>query len=96
MKGDDFRSKTLVKYERNQIKNYGNNLIILRFAGLYETISERNFANYLHRNNAANIIKFFIENEFYSNNTRYLIVLRIEMINRVIFQIEIEEFRFYF
>ena len=61
---DDFRSKTLVNYENNQIKNYGKNLIILRFAGLYQAVSERKFANYLHRNNAANIIKFFIDNEF--------------------------------
>ena len=63
---DDFRSKTLVDYENNQIKYYGKNLIILRFAGLYQTVSERKFVNYLHRNNAANIIKFFIENEFNS------------------------------
>ena len=63
---DDFRSKTLVNYENNQIKYYGKNLIILRFAGLYQTVSERKFVNYLHRNNAANIIKFFIENEFNS------------------------------
>ena len=63
---DDFRSKTLVKYENNQIKYYGKNLIILRFAGLYQTVSERKFVNYLHRNTAANIIKFFIENEFNS------------------------------
>ena len=63
---DDFRSKTLVKYENNQIKNYGKNLIILRFAGLYQTVSKRKFANYLHRGNAANIIKFFIDNEFNS------------------------------
>ncbi len=63
---DDFRSKILVKYENNQIKYYGKNLIILRFAGLYQTVSERKFVNYLHRNNAANIIKFFIENEFNS------------------------------
>jgi len=63
---NDFRSKTLVNYENNQIKYYGKNLIILRFAGLYQTVSERKFANYLHRNNAANIIKFFIDNEFNS------------------------------
>ena len=62
LREDDFRSKTLVKYENNQIKNFGKNLIILRFAGLYQTVSERKSANYLHRNNAANIIKFFIEN----------------------------------
>ena len=63
---DDFRSKTLVNFENNKIKYYGKNLIILRFAGLYQTVSERKFVNYLHRNNAANIIKFFIENEFNS------------------------------
>ena len=63
---DDFRSKTLVNYENNQIKNYGKNLIILRFAGLYQSISERKFVNYLHRNNAANIIKFFMDNELNS------------------------------
>ena len=63
---EDFRSKTLVNYENNQIKNYGKNLIILRFAGLYQSISERKFVNYLHRNNAANIIKFFMDNEFNS------------------------------
>ena len=63
---DDFRSKTLVNFENNQIKYYGKNLIILRFAGLYQTVSERKFVNYLHRNNAAKIIKFFIENEFNS------------------------------
>ena len=66
LKIDDFRSKILVKYENNQIKNFGKNLIILRFAGLYQSISERKFVNYLHRNNAANIIKFFIDNEFNS------------------------------
>ena len=67
LKEDDFRSKTLINYERNQIKNYGSNLIILRFAGLYESISQRNFVNHLHRNNAAKIIQFFIKDEFYSN-----------------------------
>ena len=63
---DDFRSKTLVNYENNQIRNYGRNLIILRFAGLYKSISEKKFVNHLHRNNAANIIKFFIDIEFNS------------------------------
>ena len=63
-KEDDFRTKTLINYEKNQIKNYVSDLIILRFSGLYESISQRNFVNHLHRNNAAKIIKFFIENEF--------------------------------
>ena len=54
-------------WERNQINNYGSNLIILRFAGLYDSISQRNFVNHLHRNNAAKVIQFFIKDEFYSN-----------------------------
>lgn len=64
LKEDDFRTKALINYEKNQIKNYGSDLIILRFSGLYESIPQRNFVNHLHRNNAAKIIKFFIENEF--------------------------------
>jgi len=67
LKEDDFRSKALINYEKNQIKNYGSDLIILRFAGLYESISQRNFVNHLHRNNAAKVIQFFIENEFNSD-----------------------------
>ena len=49
-------------YEQNQTKRYRNKLILLRFSGLYviEPISK----NHLHRQNAAKIIKFFIENDF--------------------------------
>ncbi len=50
------------QYEQNQIRRYGNKLILLRFSGLYSSgpISK----NHLHRENAAKIIKFFIENDF--------------------------------
>ena len=49
-------------YEQNQIKRYRNKLILLRFSGLYT--SEPISKNHLHRDNAAKIIKFFIENDF--------------------------------
>ncbi len=63
---DDFRCKSLINYEKSQVKNYGNRLIILRFSGLYNSIADRKSINYLHRDNAASIVKFFIENDFKS------------------------------
>ena len=63
---DDFRCKSLINYEKSQVKNYGNRLIILRFSGLYNSIADRKSINYLHRDNAASIEKFFIENDFKS------------------------------
>lgn len=63
---DDFRCKSLINYEQNQVKNYGNKLIILRFSGLYNSIADRKSINYLHRDNAACIIRFFIRNDFKS------------------------------
>ena len=55
-------NRLFVNYEQNQTKRYRNKLILLRFSGLYvlEPISK----NHLHRQNAAKIIKFFIENDF--------------------------------
>jgi len=50
------------QYEKNQIKRFKNKLILLRFSGLYT--SEPKSKNHLHRDNAAKIIKFFIENDF--------------------------------
>ena len=50
------------QYEQNQIKRFKNKLILLRFSGLYT--SEPKSKNHLHRDNAAKIIKFFIENDF--------------------------------
>ena len=42
-------------------ERYKNKLLILRFSGLYDSISQKNSLNVLHRNNAAKIINFFIE-----------------------------------
>ena len=50
------------QYEQNQIKRFKNKLILLRFSGLYT--SKPKSKNHLHRDNAAKIIKFFIENDF--------------------------------
>ena len=58
---DNFRGNIVKDYESNQIKRYSNKLIILRFAGLYDSINDINFLNHLNRNNASKIINFFIE-----------------------------------
>ena len=58
---DDFRGNIIKDYESNQIKRYSNKLIILRFAGLYDSINDINFLNHLNRDNASKIINFFIE-----------------------------------
>ena len=39
-------------------------LIILRFSGLYDSLTNKKPENHLHRDNAAKIIRFFIENDF--------------------------------
>ena len=58
---DDFRGNIIKDYESNQIKRYSNKLIILRLAGLYDSINDINFLNHLNRDNASKIINFFIE-----------------------------------
>ncbi|RZO29204.1 MAG: hypothetical protein EVA97_00560 [SAR86 cluster bacterium] len=63
---NEFRGKTILKYEESQIKRYAEKLIILRFSGLYNSKTEMKPKNYLHRENAAKIIKFFIENDLSS------------------------------
>ena len=50
------------KYEQNQMRRYRNKLIILRLSGLYT--SKPISKNHLHRDTAAKVIKFFIENDF--------------------------------
>tara|TARA_Y100001936_G_scaffold133661_1_gene130692 strand:- start:2860 stop:3588 length:729 start_codon:yes stop_codon:yes gene_type:complete len=50
------------QYELKQINRYKSKLILLRFSGLYT--SKPKSKNHLHRDNAAKIIKFFIENDF--------------------------------
>ena len=66
---NDYRGRIISIYEANQIKNYGDKLLILRFSGLYDSGSNDIPKNHLHRNNAAKIIQFFIENDF--NNPSY-------------------------
>jgi len=68
-KPNDYRGRIISTYEANQIKNYGDKLLILRFSGLYDSGSNDIPKNHLHRNNAAKIIQFFIENDF--NNPSY-------------------------
>ncbi len=58
---DDFRGNIIKDYESNQITRYSNKLIILRLAGLYDSITDINFLNHLSRDNASKIINFFIE-----------------------------------
>ena len=61
---DDFRGKIIKQYELNQIKRYSDKLIILRLSGLYDSLPDKNFINYLKRDNASKIINFFIESGF--------------------------------
>ena len=63
-KPNDYRGRIISMYEANQIQNYGDKLLILRFSGLYDLNSINIPKNHLHRDNAAKIIKFFIENNF--------------------------------
>ncbi len=63
VKPNEYRGKTIKKYEDLQIENFNEKLIILRFSGLYSVLKNRS-TNFLHRNNAAEIIKFFIEKDF--------------------------------
>ena len=60
---NEFRGRTILKYEESQIKRYEEKLIILRLSGLYDSESVIKPKNHLHRENAAKIIKFFIEND---------------------------------
>ena len=66
-KPNDYRGRIISIYETNQIQNYGDKLLILRFSGLYDSDSIKIPKNHLHRDNAAKIIQFFIENNFNSS-----------------------------
>ena len=57
----EFRGQIITEYENSQIKRYAERLIILRLSGLYK--SKPKSRNYLHRDNAAKIIKFFIQSD---------------------------------
>ena len=65
---DDFKGNIIKDYESNQIKRYSNKLIILRLAGLYDSITDINFLNHLHRDNASKAINFFIETSLNFNS----------------------------
>ena len=67
-KPNDYRGRIISIYEANQIQNYGDKLLILRFSGLYDSDSIKIPTNHLHRDNAAKIIQFFIENNFNSSS----------------------------
>ena len=68
-KPNDYRGRIISTYEDSQIQNYGDKLLILRFSGLYDSDSIEIPKNHLHRDNAAKIIQFFVENNF--NNSSY-------------------------
>lgn len=57
----EFRGQIITEYENSQIKRYAERLIILRLSGLYK--SKPKSKNHLHRDNAAKIIKFFIQSD---------------------------------
>lgn len=59
-----YRTEIIQDYEKKQLNYYQDKLIILRFAGLYDHKKPYNYKNSLSRNNAAKIIKFFVENDF--------------------------------
>tara|TARA_B100001250_G_scaffold365453_1_gene346142 strand:- start:1266 stop:1913 length:648 start_codon:yes stop_codon:yes gene_type:complete len=61
---NEFRGNIILQYENSQKERYAKKLIILRLSGLYDSVSNKKPANHLHRDNAAKIIKFFIENDF--------------------------------
>ena len=61
---EEFRGKIIREYEEQQENFYGKKLIILRLSGLYDASSNKMPKNCLHRNNAAQAIKFFIEKDF--------------------------------
>ncbi len=58
----EFRGQIITEYENSQIQRYAERLIILRLSGLYK--SKPKSKNYLHRDNAAKIIKFFIQSDY--------------------------------
>ena len=61
---EEYRGKIIREYEEQQESFYGKKLIILRLSGLYDASSNKMPKNCLHRKNAAQAIKFFIEKDF--------------------------------
>lgn len=61
---NEFRGDLIFQYENNQKERYIQNLIVLRLSGLYDSLTQEKPLNHLHRDNAAKIIKFFVESDF--------------------------------
>ena len=61
---NEFRGNLILQYENSQKERYSKKLIVLRLSGLYDSSTREKPLNHLHRDNAAKIIKFFIENDF--------------------------------
>ncbi|MAR95917.1 MAG: hypothetical protein CMD46_06185 [Gammaproteobacteria bacterium] len=61
---NEFRGDLIFQYENSQKERYVQNLIVLRLSGLYDSLTHEKPLNNLHRDNAAKIIKFFVENDF--------------------------------
>jgi len=69
---NNFRGNIVKEYESMLIDYFKDNLIILRFSGLYDTSSDKLPFNRLHRNNAAKIIDFFISKPKSGSNTNII------------------------
>jgi nucleoside-diphosphate-sugar epimerase len=61
---NEYRGDLILKYEDSQKERYAQKLVVLRFSGLYDSLAKDKPLNHLHRDNAAKIIKFFIEKDF--------------------------------
>ena len=60
----EFKGNVILQYENSQKERYVQKLIVLRLSGLYDSSTKEKPLNHLHRDNAAKIIQFFIENDF--------------------------------
>ena len=60
---NEFRGEIILKYEKIQRERYAKKLIVLRLSGLYDSLTKEKPLNHLHRDNAAKIIKFFVQND---------------------------------
>ena len=66
---NEFRGEIIFRYENIQRERYPKKLIVLRLSGLYDSPVKEKPINHLHRDNAAKIIKFFVENDFNFSST---------------------------
>ena len=77
----DFRGKLVYDYENLFIKKYNKETFVLRFAGLYTNKSEVTFLNNLHRDSAAEIIYFILNNQNFE--TKSYIINCVNSVNAV-------------